>query len=113
MAPAREILRGGALVVTLGAGGAVWVGPGAALLAEAPPVAPLMTVGSGDAFLGGYSAAVLRGDEVAAALALGVAAGTANTLCPGPGVVEPAAVEALRSRVTVTAIGSGAGTRHP
>ncbi|MBI4198991.1 MAG: 1-phosphofructokinase family hexose kinase, partial [Chloroflexi bacterium] len=97
----RKVLSRGNLVVTLGGRGAVWVGPEAALLAEAPPVAPLMTVGSGDAFLGGYAVAVLRGDDPPQALALGVAAGTANTLCLRPGVVEPGSVEALRAKVRI------------
>ncbi|MBI4571945.1 MAG: hexose kinase [candidate division NC10 bacterium] len=108
----QRMLGQGALVVTLGARGAVWIGPEGALLAEGPRVAPLMTVGSGDAFLGGYAAAVLRGEAPAAALALGVAAGTANTLCLGPGVVDPAEVESLRGRVQITTLGAGSRLPH-
>ena len=107
-----EVQGRGALVVTLGAHGAVWVGPEAALLAEPPLIAPLMTVGSGDAFLGGYATTVLRGEDIREALVLGVAAGTANTLCLGPGVVDPAVVESLRGRVRVTSIGSAASMGH-
>ncbi|OGB93244.1 MAG: hypothetical protein A3G35_02710 [candidate division NC10 bacterium RIFCSPLOWO2_12_FULL_66_18] len=107
----RGALRRGALVVTLGGRGAVWIGPEAALLAEAPPVTPLMTVGSGDAFLGGYAAAVLCGDDPPRALALGVAAGTANTLCLGPGVVDLGSVEALRKQIRVAPVGMGATER--
>lgn len=101
VASGRGALRRGALVVTLGSRGAVWIGPEGALLAEAPPVTPLMTVGSGDAFLGGYAAAVLRGDDPPQALALGVAAGTANTLCLGPGLVDLGSVEALREQIRI------------
>lgn len=108
----RGLLPRGDLVVTLGARGAVWVGREAALVAEAPPVAALMTVGSGDAFLGGYAAAVVQGEDVSRALSLGVAAGTANTLCLGPGVVDPGTVEALRERVKIAPVKCGAGRQH-
>ncbi len=100
------------LVVTLGPQGAVWVGPDAALVAKAPPVAAVMTVGCGDAFLGGYAAAILGGAGPREALALGVAAGTANSLSLGPGVVDPEVVERLRSQVSVSAIDGGAGGGH-
>lgn len=109
----RALLRRGALVVTLGALGAVWVGAEGALLAEGPRVASLMTVGSGDAFLGGYATSILRGEGVREALALGVAAGTANTLCLGPGVVDPAVVESLRRDVRVSRVGADARVSRP
>jgi len=104
---AREVSGGATVIVTLGARGAVRVDAQEACFASAPAVTVLSTVGSGDALLGGYAAATLRGAPAAEALVLGVAAGAANTLSPGPGVVEPDVVEQLRRRVTIQTIEIG------
>lgn len=101
---ARGVRGPGGIAITLGPRGAVWIGGDAAWYAAAPAVAALGTVGSGDAFLGGVAAAVLHGEPEREALALGVAAGTANTLSPGPGLVDPATVATLRRRVVVTPV---------
>ncbi|MGI8459908.1 MAG: 1-phosphofructokinase family hexose kinase [Propionibacteriaceae bacterium] len=46
-------------------------------------------VGSGDAFLGGLLTALDRGDGWAVALRTAAAAGSANALVPGPGILGP------------------------
>ncbi len=69
----------------------------------------LSSVGSGDAFLGGYLAALSRESDMEARLRLGVACGAANTLMPGAGVFDPRDVEALSRQVNVERMVEGAG----
>ncbi len=92
---AREAGGGTTVVVKLGPRGALLSGAGRAWFAAAPAVRALSTVGSGDALLGGYVAAIAKGESPPDALALGVAAGAANTLTPGPGVVAQVIVRAV------------------
>ena len=101
---AREAGGGTTVVVKLGPRGALLSGVGRAWFAASPAVRALSTVGSGDALLGGYVAAIAKGESPADALALGVAAGAANTLTPGPGVVDPPTVQGLRAQVVVHAV---------
>lgn len=61
----------------------------------------LSSVGSGDALLGGYLAAVSRGVDMEDRLRLAVACGAANTLVPGAGVFDLGDVEALSRQVTI------------
>jgi 1-phosphofructokinase family hexose kinase len=103
-AVAREAASGATVIITLGARGALRIGADDVWFAAAPAVTALSTVGSGDALLGGYVAATLRGAPPVEALVLGVAAGAANTLSPGPGVVEPEMVERLRLQVRLHTI---------
>jgi 1-phosphofructokinase family hexose kinase len=62
------------------------------------------TVGSGDAFLAGYLSARYGHQPAAAALALAVACGAANTQRFGAGVFDPSDMEALMRRVEVERI---------
>jgi len=105
----EELLaRGAALVVvTLGHEGALAIapevgtsGPGC-WYAGAPPIEVVSTVGSGDALLAGLAVARLRGQNLGAALALGVACGAANALGRQPGRFEKNMVEALLERIGV------------
>lgn len=64
------IKRGAEGAIAGDAAGGRWSAP-------APRVEVLDTSGAGDAFLGGFLAAILRGEEIAAALARGVALGSA------------------------------------
>jgi ribokinase len=67
-------------VVTLGAAGALAIGPGASYRIAALPVQPVDTTGAGDAFVGVLAAALDCGHDLAAALArASVAAGLACT----------------------------------
>jgi 1-phosphofructokinase family hexose kinase len=62
---------------------------------------PVSTVGSGDAFLAGYVAALHDGREPEQCLAYGVAAGAESTQHFGAGTVDPRGVERLLDEVEV------------
>lgn len=73
---AKEIAAGGAeVVVKQGEQGAVAVTAEAVVSAPAVPVAAIDPVGAGDAFVAGYLAALLDGDDVDTRLAQGCACG--------------------------------------
>jgi tagatose 6-phosphate kinase len=129
---ARALLAQGALLaaVTMGARGALLRSPRGGWLATPPPITPVNTVGSGDAFLAGFVARFLRalperptrhpevdrhdataeGGFLAAArdttvlreaLALGTASGAANALMPRAGQVRPSDVHRLLPQVEI------------
>jgi 1-phosphofructokinase len=76
----------GAVLVSLGASGAVLVDGGPAFHAESRVIVPRSTVGAGDALLAGFLAAGGAGPE---ALAEGVAWGAAACVLPGTAVPGP------------------------
>lgn len=76
----------GAVLVSLGADGALLVGDGLALHAWTDPVTPVSNVGAGDATLAGYLSAGVTGEK---ALRRGVAFGTAAVQLPGSAMPEP------------------------
>jgi 1-phosphofructokinase len=82
LAAATELTEhsGGAALVSLGPGGALWVAGGAAWHGAPVPVTPINTVGAGDALLAGWLAGP---GEPAVRLARAVAWGTAACLMPG------------------------------
>jgi len=63
------------------------------------PLEPVSTVGSGDAFLAGYAAALYDGREPAERLAYGVACGAESTQHFGAGTVDRRRVERLLDEV--------------
>ncbi|MFA5809312.1 MAG: 1-phosphofructokinase family hexose kinase [Thermoleophilia bacterium] len=65
---------------------------------QAPPLDPISTVGSGDAFLAGYVSAKLSGKSPAECLRQGVACGAANTQKYGAGVFDPHEVKRLYAK---------------
>ena len=69
---------------------------------EVPSVEAVNPVGSGDAFNAGFSLALMDGADVSAALAHGVAAGAANALALGGGMLDANVARGLEARVTVT-----------
>jgi len=88
----------GAVLVTLGARGAVLVTPEGAWSALPPPVTPRSTVGAGDSALAGYVLADLAGLPPAERLRAAVASGSAaaalpGSALPGPDQVHPELVE--------------------
>ncbi len=96
---AVRALTGGLVVVTDGAAGA-WATDGQRLLrAGLSGRKGSFPVGSGDSFLGGLLVALDRGDDLAGALALGTAAGTANAQAPGAAVLDPDLVRRLTPEV--------------
>lgn len=90
--------------VTLGAGGALAADEHGMWHATAPSVPVQTTIGSGDALLAGLACAGQQGADLPAALRLGVACGTANTLRPGGGTVDAGDVDRLHAAVTVTRV---------
>ena len=75
---------GPAVVVTLGAGGAVAAVGGAVVArADAPPARAVDSTGAGDAFCGGFLAARLAGAGLDAALGSGCRAGALAVTLPG------------------------------
>lgn len=97
-----------AVVVTLGARGAVGVDAGGCRFAWAvPAVHGLSAVGSGDSFFAGVVASLAWGATLREAVRLGSAAGVANTLQIGAGVFTRGQVDALVSRVCELSIEEG------
>lgn len=82
LAAADALIGAGArlAMVTLGARGAVLSSGGSRYRLESPTIDAVNAVGAGDATLAGLAAALLRGEPLARAGALAVAAGTASAL---------------------------------
>jgi 1-phosphofructokinase/tagatose 6-phosphate kinase len=71
-------------------------------LANVPQVEVVNAVGSGDSFNAGFSLALMAGASIESALAHGVAAGSANALALGAGMLEAGVVHELEQQVIVT-----------
>ena len=97
---AREVLAHGndAVLVSLGAHGALLVTGDGSLWAGGAPLVPLSTVGAGDSTLAGYLA---TDGPPADRLRLAVAWGRAAVLLPGSAVPEPSDVAAVIDDVRV------------
>lgn len=95
---AREVMACGvdAVLVSLGAHGALLVGPGEPVWAGGAPLVPLSTVGAGDITLAGFlsglvpSSTALTPTVLTDALVRAVAWGRAAVLLPGSAVPTPA-----------------------
>jgi ribokinase len=90
-----------AVVVTLGAAGAIAAVDGALITVEAPRVRAIDTVGAGDALVGALAAALDRGADWTRGIAEGVAAGTLACTVEGAQAALPnlAAIDALATTV--------------
>lgn len=100
---AALVQRGlGAVLTTLGAGGAVLTVPEGSWHAVHEPVAVRSTVGAGDSSLSGYLIAQERGDAPPECLRQAVASGSAAAALPGTRV--PALSETTPEAVTVRAL---------
>lgn len=78
----------GQVLLTLGKRGATLVGRDTLLVASAPSVRPVNTVGCGDALLAGYISSWLAGHDDEAALRHAVACGSAAALCEVAGEIS-------------------------
>jgi 1-phosphofructokinase family hexose kinase len=76
---------------------------------EIEPLEPIASVGSGDAFLAGYTAARYSGRTPRECLAYGVACGAESTQHFGAGALDPREVERLLPRVEVRELDVPAG----
>lgn len=105
-AAARRLLGLGhnhAVVVSLGAAGALLVPAGASSRwIHAPSVRVVSTVGAGDSMVAAMAVAFERGDTLQDAACFGVAAGTAATLSAGTQLCAPADVARLLPLVSVS-----------
>ncbi|HEV6953091.1 MAG TPA: PfkB family carbohydrate kinase [Promicromonospora sp.] len=101
LAAVRE-RTGGLVVITDGADGAWGTDGDRVLRATLDGHTGGFPVGSGDSFLGGLLVALDRGDDLAAALALATAAGTANAQVPGAAVLDADLARRLAGQVTVS-----------
>jgi len=90
-----------AVVLSLGAEGAVAVGEDYDLHAIPPAVKAVSTVGSGDAFLAGWAVSTAQGLATDEVLRLAIACGTANCLARSPGMVSSREVERIASQVKI------------
>ncbi|MEM7034458.1 MAG: 1-phosphofructokinase family hexose kinase [Chloroflexota bacterium] len=100
---ALEIYRMGIpnVILTLGGDGAVMVNAEGQWWAKHPPVEVVSTVGSGDTFLAGLVTGLVANLTPVEAVKRGVAAGTANALCPGGGAFDLVDFEQLLACVEV------------
>ena len=94
----------GAVLVTLGAKGALLVTAAGSWLATRPPVQARSTVGAGDSALAGYLLAEVAGLPPADCLRQGVAHGAAAASLPG--TTLPTLAQTDPAAVTVTALSS-------
>lgn len=95
---------GGDVIITDGADGAIGRGRQGHSHRVTPPagVVGRYPVGSGDAFLGGYLAAIDSGALLPEALRLATGAAAANALVPGPGNLDFGTADDLAARAVVT-----------
>ena len=82
-----------AVVVTLGADGALVVDRGVATHVPAPPVTPVDTTAAGDSFCGALADALVRGETLIDATQWAVRVGAATTQRPGAQPSLPTAAE--------------------
>jgi ribokinase len=85
----------GDVIVTLGAGGCVWVHATGFEHVPAPRVRALDTTGAGDAFNGALAVALARGEPISRALRQAVRAGSAATLRRGAAAAMPTPADLL------------------
>ena len=101
----RETMpAGGAMIVTLGAGGALAADAGGAWRVRVPALPTRSAVGSGDAFAAGLTLGLLRNQPLPAACAFGAACGAANAMTDLAGHLTRQDVERLHPQVRVEPI---------
>jgi 1-phosphofructokinase len=88
-----------AVLVTLGAAGAVLVDASGSWMATPPPITPRSTVGAGDSSLAGYLRAEVGGAEPPQRLQMAVAYGSAAAALPGSALPSPIQIDLEAVRV--------------
>ena len=94
----------GALLVSMGGAGGIWVNAQAAYLARVPEKPIISTVGSGDAALAGALRAMQLGLPAEDALRLAMACGVANAMRGEVGSIRMADVQAVYKEIDVSRI---------
>ena len=107
LAVAGQLLERGIemVVLTLGGEGAIMVTAAGRWWVKPPSVRVLSTVGSGDSFTAALVTSLTKGASPAESLRRAVAAGTANALHPGGGILSITDYEQLLAQTSVNAIG--------
>jgi 6-phosphofructokinase 2 len=101
---AREYINAGKVEIvalSLGHLGALLVTRDQALRSPALPIKPVSAVGAGDSFLGALVFSLAKGDSLADAFRLGVAAGSAALIHEGTELCQPDDVRRLLAMVTI------------
>ncbi|MDO6429488.1 1-phosphofructokinase family hexose kinase [Flavitalea sp. BT771] len=88
-----------AVIVSMGASGAVCVSDGYSVRIDAPPTQPVSTVGAGDSMVAGIVWQLAQGRPLSQALEYGVACGTAATMHPGTSLCKKEDVEELLAKM--------------
>ena len=103
---ARALQRQGIryVCVSLGAEGAILVGPGGSFLAKPPPVSVKCTVGSGDSMVAGLLAGFSQGMTDPEALRLAVCCGSGTAAQPGTAIFTALQVRDLLRHTDVTSL---------
>jgi 6-phosphofructokinase 2 len=104
---ARQYIDAGKVEVvalSLGHLGALLVTRDQALRAQPLAIKPVSSVGAGDSFLGAMIFSLAKGDSLADAFRLGMAAGSAALTHEGTELCRPADVYRLRSLVTIESV---------
>lgn len=94
----------GAVALSLGAEGLLYLGPEGAWQLQPPAVPVVNPVGSGDSLVAGIVAGLLKGRSMPEALRLGVACGTANAMTEAVGSPARSEVARLESAVQVSSL---------
>lgn len=97
----------GALLVSMGAEGGVWVDPMRAYRARVPQAPVRSTVGSGDASFAGAISAMARGLQGEEALRLAMACGVANAMLGEVGSVRMEDVQRLKQLIELEGMDDG------
>jgi 1-phosphofructokinase family hexose kinase len=102
----RELIHRGAqsVLITCGGRNAYYMDSSRTLEIEPPVIRAVNPVGSGDAVTAGVSVELARGADILHAINTGMACGAANALTLVSGLLDPAAVERLRSAVRVNPV---------
>ena len=87
------------VAITLGERGALIISKDEAWRAATPPVKARSAVGAGDSFVGAVTLAIAQNRRLGAALAYGIAAGTAAVLSPGAELSRAENVELLFAEI--------------
>jgi len=107
VAAGRKLIEAGGvkiIALSLGHRGALLITQDQALRALPLPITPVSAVGAGDSFLGAIVFGLARGDSLADAFRLGVAAGSAALIHEGTELCRPGDVHRLKPQVSIQAL---------
>ncbi len=104
---ARQYIKAGKVEIvalSLGHLGALLVTKDQALRAQPLPIKPVSAVGAGDSFIGALVFSLTRGDSLADAFRLGVAAGSAALINEGTELCRPKEAYRLYATTTIESV---------